>query len=67
MTPGFRGQSRGGRFLRALDSAAGRMRSCGSRIISSQAPPSVTGGGILIWVKVLRLTGMEPGQIGINI
>jgi hypothetical protein len=27
-----------------------------------QAPPSVTGGGNLLWVGVLRVTGMEPDQ-----
>jgi hypothetical protein len=28
----------------------------------ASAPPSVTGGGILVWVGVLRVTGMEPDQ-----
>lgn len=31
-------------------------------MISSQAPPSVTGGGNLVWVGVLRVTGMEPDR-----
>jgi len=29
---------------------------------SIQAPPSVTGGGNLVWVGVLRVTGMEPDK-----